>query len=634
MSENILPNKPDQLAKPEKISLPPEGALKVLADEKKRMETKPTDLDALEIMRQKHKAISFLAKFERAKQGDKQGFAIGEKVAAPFVIVDVYDDQRLIDKSKIGLLVERIDTRMADTFVIDVEPEEYKMCQENKGMEFNGVVEVTGPGSYKISNMFEYPAQALELEFSKPVNPDNISEMPLGDKVILEGQVSDLRTIEYSSFKAANEKKPRPTLALLTLQTPQGENISVQIDPNVQLEASSDLENIKGKVPEVGDVVRVNARVGSNRIINPDLSAIKASPQANKYYNQLMADKEKLSTTPETQALAKRKQAPKTALSKRLMAEEEPQPKVLVADWCRSTYLISPNESREQQYQELRQEISQQLKQVETNITSRDYAVVRQIIGEIIKKEVTVAERQKLNQLVESMPDKQQPLMIWQRYEAKEINKMFETNIDQMTYQEFFTFAKDSVATPYAIKPLSQRGDPSYLYRLMDNLKRPAQEQEELISLAIESRWQYFAKLRNLKLSYDHDKEWSDKYMLEQSLKYLAYLQTVSATQRLFDYSDQMVANENLQADPSTSFVTSAISAIRQALYMTEEQPELLPVFKKNLDKLKTMEQTLSKLQATDADAKRHYAMDVDNLQKIIKIIEQENNPAPKKLKK
>ncbi|MCX6744904.1 MAG: hypothetical protein NTX82_05250 [Candidatus Parcubacteria bacterium] len=614
--EKILTDKPGE---PEKTKA---GPLKVLAEENKsRLGPKLTDLEALELMRAKHKAISFLEKFKREKQGEKQGFEIGEKVAAPFVIVDVSTKEGLIDKTKIGLLVERIDTRVADTFIIDVSPEEYKACQENKGMEFNGVVEVAGPAKYVVSNMFNYPAKALELEFSKPINPDNVSEMALGENVILEGRITDFRIIEHSSFKAANEKEPSATLALLTIETPKGENISVQIDPNVKFESSSDLENMRGKVPAVGDVVRINASVASNRISRPDLDVINASPEASRYYKQLLQTKEKLAANPETQALARIGGKAERGLGKRFGQEEEPQPKVLTATWCRSTYLITPNKSRNEQYQKLRQEISTLTISLEKVVGAKDFSGARDILALLIKKEVTAAERLKLDQLAARLPAGEKPLMLWDRHVADDINNLFDTDIDRMTLKEFYSFAKEGVATPYALAEQKKEGDHSYLFRIMPEVGMPIKEQEEIISLSIDTRWQYFEKLRSLKLSYDHKKEWSDKYMLDTSLKYLAYLKTPSALLKLIDVSDQMVFAENLEADDNLSFIFSAISGLRDSLYIAEDAPSLLAVFKENLDRITAMEQSLAKLQTASPEASRHYSMEVQYLRNIIEKI-------------
>lgn len=518
--------------------------------------------EELENLLVRHEATSFAVKGERQQEGG--GWKVGEKVGAGFIISDARDKDGFIDKSKIVLLVGGIDIRHSDKFVIDVTPEEYEAAQQYKGLTFNGVVEVTSEGKYEVSDMFAYDAKLVALESSLSVNPDNINALKNGEIVIVEGEVVNFRVTEYWGHLSEGEKEPHPKSAIITIRTPDGRLIDVNIDPNVKFEQSSKLENVNGKIPEVGDVVRINSTVVSDR--RPERIALLG-------YEPVQGS--------ETRDL-------------QTYHNESEKSNTLSAPWCRSTYLLQPSAKRQQEYSALREKVQGKLTELETSLSAGSFPEVRSLFAQIVKEEVTADEREKLKDFVSSIPEVERPLMNWSRQEVDEVNSLFGVDVDQMTSRQFYEFAKKVASEIYANIPDMGQGDHSYIYRIMDNIDMSDEQREEIMSLAADVRIRYFAELEEKGLGYDHKRDWSDKYMAEHSLNHLAYLKTPSAARSLIDLCHEILATESRgRAILKDVLGYEAASSLRTLYYHSQDNPEILAVLGDSLERLKEMEKQL-----------------------------------------
>src|SRR3989338_7250426 len=528
--------------------------------------------EALENLLERHKAISFLTKFERQKKGE--GFKVGEKVGAPFIITDSLRQEGgayVVDKTKIRLLVDGIDVRQSDEFVISVTPEEYEAAQKFKGLTFNGVVEIASEGQYHISNMFAYDAKPIALESNLPINPDSVEKMKRGQTVIVEGKVVDFRITEYWKFTEQGKTEPNPKTAIIAIQTPDGRTIEVEIDPKVAYEQSSHLENISRKAPTIGDVVRINSTVKNKEPKEDDLRLEQGSP---------------------------------TIGSHGIEATQKSATKILTAPWCRSTYLLEPSPERQKEYDGLRELVGQKFTTLETALSTSSYEEARNVISQIIKEEVTEAERNKLNALAANMPEVERPLMTWNRYTANDVNKMFGVDIDRMTAQQFYEFSKRVVSMPFANEPSIAEGSHDYIYRVMEDINMPPERREEVMALATEARLEYFQDMDEKGQEYDHKKDWGDRYMAGQSLTYLGTLKTASATQKLVDLVHRIFTFTTGKSGVSKDELgLDAVRAMKNAYEYNAPDSEVVKILVKNIDKIREMEKSLTGEQMTGSEA-------------------------------
>ena len=272
------------------------------------------------------------------------------------------------------------------------------------------------------------------------------------------------------------------------------------------------------------------------------------------------------------------------------------------APWCRSTYLLKPSAAREQRYRELRQKVTEGIEAVTHALSLNNYSAVRECLARLIKLEVTVKERAQLNRIAVSMPLEERPLMLWSRYEADEINTLFDADIDKMTVDDYYEFARNGVATLYSLQG-KKRGDHSYLYRIFKDVGMSKERQSELLSLAIETRWRYFQELEAKGQAYLRDRDWSDKYMLEQSLGYLSGVKTPSSTQKLIDFAYEIIMAENLFGEAKGEFTYKAADSLERGFYGIEKSPELFEVYQKNAQKIRKMEAHLASIQSHQPDS-------------------------------
>jgi hypothetical protein len=526
----------------------------------------------------RYDATTFMDKFEREKQGE--GWKVGEKVGGSFIITDAHKADGTIDKTKLVLLVDGVDVRQSDEFVIGVTPKEYEDAQQFKGLTFNGVVEVASKGEYKISNMFAYDAKPVVMESHLPTNPESIEGLEQGQAVIVEGEVVGFRITEYWQSSSEEENNPRPKNAVITVKTDSGRIIEVDIDPNVSFEQSSKLENISRKAPMIGDVIRINSSVVKTETPNKPMLSYEIS----------ISETESLVPGGITEPVASQK---------------------LYAPWCRSTYLLQPSQERQKEYDKLRESIGQEMANLEGGLAEASYEDVRHLASGIIKKEVTESERERLDSLIESMPENERPLMDWRRYEADEVNKLFDIDVDAMTQQEFLTFCRKAVSGVFADSG-AKRGDHSYIYRIMEDIGMSPDQQEEIAGLAAETRIKYFEGLDKSGGAYDHQRDWNDKYMAEQSLQHLAYLKTPSAANRLMGLSHKILASgtegEGLLKEELGYHAASGLKILYES-----DSPNVKALLTNNLEKIKEMERQLVGEQIVSPETKdsRMVALDV-----------------------
>src|SRR3989344_1939113 len=413
--------------------------------------------EALERLQSKFGALSFMEKFE--KEGF-EGFKPGDKVASRFLVVDVHKSDGSIDKTKIGLLVDVNDTRHSDNFIISVTPEEYAIAHEQKGMPFEGVVTITserrntGGAAVRISNMDEYDATVSALEANSPVNPRTLEGMERGQPVIVEGRVADFRVLNLVDHDKDIYGRPiehKRTVGFMRIETSDGRHQIIYIDPSVKFENSGTLENMGGKVPEVGDVVRVNTNVSEF--------------SGDKYGTQRMP----LDLAQEWN-------------------EPVDTPRYLWAAWCRSTYLIKPSEARQKAYDALSENTMQQLQALTDAVGKSDYKEAREQYGILVKQDQTADALAKTLELINQLPKGERPLIIRdRRFTANDLLKTYGIDVDTLSEDEFYKIVREKVSKQFVGSDVG-RGSVDYVFRAMEEAGTSTEIMREIAELAIRPR--------------------------------------------------------------------------------------------------------------------------------------------------
>lgn len=500
-------------------------------------------------------AIDFSEKFSRQDAG-KEGtpFNEGEILRAKHLIVQpVYARDGKLDKTKIELLIDdpRLDIRRCDSFVISVSEKEREQFMSMQGMHFEGVLEL-GKGEYKYSNMFKYDAKVLELGSNMPSNPtqEQVNGMERGESAIVEGTVVSL-----------DEKSMR-------VRTKEGRQISLELlNGTPKFDFRREGHGMDSDVPEIGDSVRISAY------------AVVAGKRDDLRFEAPGEKKDTLRAG----KIGELPSAPESGLG---------------MDWCRSTYLLKPGAARQARYNAEHGEIEKGLINLEFAVSSENYAKAREISAGLIKKNFTGEERERIEMLVEQMPSKEQPLLLWDRYFVPTgINKTFATDIDRMTKTEFKEFCMG--VAKMEIKQVEE-GDPSYIYRVMDEIGVPAAQYEKVLRTAIESREAHFEQLARSGKEYDHERDWDDSYMLSQSIRRLGFMDvpTASSAEALFDRAKYIVEKVRKGTEDWME-VYDALSALENAYFTArnENAQEALDVFKRNVGLLRGFERTLAGVQ-------------------------------------
>lgn len=495
--------------------------------------------------------IEFDEKFLRQREGiSGPVFSSGELIQADFIVEIIETKEYSIDRSKVSLLVDMGDIRHSDKFVIAVNEEKFNVLMNLQGIPFKGIVKVTGEGKYIASNMFSYPADLMYISTgSIPVNPSDIDTLGRGDNVLIEGKV-----VDYSGNK-------------IIIEVEEERIIEIEIDSGsteLEFEACPIMDNLRGKMPEAGDIVRVRTYVTSN-----------AQEDTIMDYGENQISRNKLSTS-----------------------------------WCRSLYLLKPSEVRQERYDELRDEVSSNILLLKESIQRKDYEDARRLSSETIKKELIPWEREDLENSISLIPEAERPLLLWYRYTADEVNKIFGRDIDSMTLSQFKEFSR-SVARMEI--PQKEEGDPTYIYRIITDLEDfPKQEFEDILLSAINTRYRYLRNLDEDRLS----NEFKNIYMLEQSLNYLGYhdISTVGLRNLLDFVSMEIERVKN--RDTRWEFLYNAIDSVENIYYGANEKgrTDLLQLFDENTQLLRSWEERLVDMQVAQPHTSQIVIVSPDGL--------------------
>ncbi len=472
--------------------------------------------------------VSFRDKFERQKSlksPSDHAFNSGEVISGTFMLENAHDSENHIDRSKIRLRFDdgRIDVRHTDSFIIDIDPNEFGNYQQMLGTRFNGSIRIKNPikKDYVISNMYDYTGELVSpLESTGVVNPDasKIAKLPDESQVVLEGKLI--------SFQPGDYKTP----GVVTLQTPEGTIIKAATHSmGLAFKGSGnvDYENIDRKPIEPGDQVRV-------------MGFTKNGGIHTGYFE--------------------------------------------------TAVLIEPNSQRRQSYSQLRTTVHGLLASLNSSSQQRRYSQARSVFAQLMKLEMTEAERKAITEMLNGVPSNEKPLLFWTRYELDVMNSGFgsEYDFDRMTIAEFRSFSEgfaDGKIRPLLIeKKYGDRSgtiDQSYLYRLFRHLNMPVEFQIDIMSRVIRSRLAYFVARWKSGHSYNHDVDFDNNYTLEQTLNYISRMESETTIIKLAELTRQFVVLGNQGFSYASEFEHVFINAIRNAKQMAEKagHPEWLRHF-------------------------------------------------------
>jgi hypothetical protein len=452
------------------------------------------------------KVVEWTEKGLRQQQGKHPAFDAGDLVKVKGFIE--YDDER-------GLRLHvDADGRVADNFYLvnPVNPEQAKVYG---GLPLESVVKVLGfrEESFQISNIQNYDAGRLDVTALPLINPTqtDINSTANNQAVIYgefvgfkdSGEARFLRSLGFPEGTKISGESSTGRHAHLSIKLPDGGKTSVDVDnpprdyhvratqgvirteDGREIEVNmptgrtvysgGNMENIKDKLPEKGDVLRISTRISDSGFF---------------------------------------------------------------AHWCDPCFLVDPSEERYSRSENLRLTLDANLNQTSQYIEGGQFSEARALLAEVRAHEVTEAQLDRTYELAQQIPAAERPMLTDKKDYTRtrennswvsSIDKAYGVRLESMTEQELVSFTRKAVTGE--VKQSGEHADTSYLFGIVEDLGLSSEVQEELVVSCIDAR---LGRIRGK--PYNHDTDFDDKYNTEQALKYLGSIGTESSTRKLFDY--------------------------------------------------------------------------------------------------
>jgi len=187
----------------------------------------------------------FVYSFNNKFRQGFEGWQPGQVVNARFVLTRT--------REGLGLLVSDDyigDIRHSDTFTLSGLSEEQTAALRGLGIAvIDADVEVTGPGRYQVSNMFDYPASVRRINAIQ-IPWDGETEPQIGQQVLVQGQV-----VRYAPGKADYENASFPKVEV---RLPNGRIVSIEMTSGHIKYEGGNLDFLYPEGPQEGDVVQIN----------------------------------------------------------------------------------------------------------------------------------------------------------------------------------------------------------------------------------------------------------------------------------------------------------------------------------------------------------------------------------------
>ena len=453
------------------------------------------------------KVVEWTEKGLRQQQGKHPAFDAGDLVKVKGFIE--YDDER-------GLRLHvDADGRVADNFYLvnPVNPEQAKIYG---GLPLESVVRVLEfrEGSFQISNIQNYTAGLLDVTALPLINPtqseinsaSNNQAVIYGEFVAFRdsGESRFLRSLGFPEGTKISGESSTGRHAHLSITLPDGRKTSVEVenpprnyhdretDGIIRTEdgreievhmptgkpvfSGGNIENINGKLPEKGDIVRISTRISDGQFF---------------------------------------------------------------AHWCDPCFLVDPSEARYSGAENLRLTLDTNLDQTDAYIQSGQYLEARAVLAEVRAREVTDAQLDRTYELLQKIPESERPVLTdkkgytWARdknLEVSTIDRHYGVRLEAMTREEFIEFAKGALSGD--IEPVEDYAETSYFFRMLPQMGFEPEQIEELAIHTIQGRME--------RMRGKDRPEFADEYLLGCAVSKVYHSKTPNAAKIVADTVSQL----------------------------------------------------------------------------------------------
>jgi hypothetical protein len=478
-----------------------------------KQENLPTLLNTFITKKQDYdleQVIDWTEKFDRQNQGKHPAFNYGELVRVSGFIE--YDEDGL------KLHVDA-DGRITDNFYLS-NPIDAESAKKYVGLPLESVVRVLGfkQEEIQLSNIQNYDATLLDVTSLPLINPSptevettgNTQAVIYGEFVGFRDSGEDrfLRSLGFpngtiiTSYKQDLESGHNNVK--LSVQKPDGEKTSAEVEnppksyqdketygiikteDGREIEvympvgktvfSGGNLENISGKLPEKGDIIRISTKINKDE------------------FN---------------------------------------------AGWCDPCFLIEPSEERYSKSENLRLTIDHNLDRVSQYIEENNYTDARRLLGEVRAREVTDGQLDRTYELADKIPEAEKPVLTdrkgytWAKdknFEVSRVDRHYGVRLESMTRDEFVDFAKDALSGE--IEPVEDNANTTYFFRIAEHMDFDTQQMEDLAVNAIQGRIE--------RMKGKDRPEFNDKYVLDQAIETVYHKQTPNAERIIDDTVKQL----------------------------------------------------------------------------------------------
>ena len=208
--------------------------------------------------------------------------------------------------------------------------------------------------------------------------------------------------------------------------------------------------------------------------------------------------------------------------------------KAFWANWCDPCYLLEPSNERLLRYQRLASSIDHDFNRVIGNIDQGNYAVARILLAEVRAKEALEPQLERTYELSQRIPEPQRPVLTSkdeysrtrdQNYLVKAIDQAYGVRLESMTAMEFTAFTKEALSGER--EQTGEESDATYLFRMAPHMGFDKDWIEAMCLHVINGR------IRRMKSK--ETPTFSDKYILDETIKELFYRKTPNSVTIISD---------------------------------------------------------------------------------------------------
>lgn len=382
-------------------------------------------------------------------------------------------------------MADAADVREADNFYpVSLDPELIDILNKHKGVTLSGVVEIIALKNERTISEINNYTVTLENKLDFPqVNPnqEDLRELPLATSVHVAGKLQ--KTEDYDIIDKDNPKRILAHGSKLTIQTDEGTTIEVISYIGKTTFKDGEIENVTGKEPELGELVRIVAYVQEDH---------EEERRLYSRYNQ--------------------------------------------------PFLVEPSPERMSEYTKLRTVVSEEIEKLYNLLKqgdNTDYKEARRVFSELRSRELTTYESQKIEFILLFFPPKEKPIKAESRHLKgfNQINSRYDVLLETMTMGELIEFTKK------VLKDIRQENEiifKDYLYELLKENNIDDATFLSLLNIAIDANIEY---LESQKGENGEDITF-DGITVMRTLQQLSRIDNPEATKKIIEFIRFLMQNK------------------------------------------------------------------------------------------